>query len=215
MLKVGLTGGIASGKSFVVGLLRDLGCAVLDADATAHEVMEPGQPAYDGIVAHFGREILDETGRIDRARLGAIVFADTAQRLKLNSIVHPEVYAAQARWLAEVERRDPRGIAVIDAALMIETGSYRRFDRLVVVHCQPALQLERLMLRNQLTREAAAARIAAQLPTAEKLPYADFAIDTSAGFDETRRQVEALHRELRLLAAASPAAETGDGRRPD
>ena len=204
MLKVGLTGGIASGKTFVVGLLRDFGCHVLDADATAHQVMEPGQPAHAEIVAHFGAEILDPEGRIDRPRLGAIVFADAAERSALNAIVHPRVYEAQARWLAEVAAGDPGGIAVIDAALMIETGSWRRFDRLVVVHCQPEIQLARLMERNGLTREAAGARIAAQLPVAEKLRYANFTIDTSAGFDDTRRQVELLYRQLRELAAAPP-----------
>ena len=202
MLKVGLTGGIASGKTFVVGLLRDFGCHVLDADATAHQVMEPGQPAHAEIVAHFGAEILDPAGRIDRPRLGAIVFADAAERAALNAIVHPRVYEAQARWLAEVAAGDPGGIAVIDAALMIETGSWRRFDRLVVVHCQPEIQLARLMERNGLTREAAGARIAAQLPVAEKLRYANFTIDTSAGFDDTRRQVELLYRQLRELAAS-------------
>ena len=204
MLKGGLTGGIASGKTFVVGLLRDFGCHVLDADATAHQVMEPGQPAHAEIVAHFGAEILDPAGRIDRPRLGAIVFADAAERAALNAIVHPRVYEAQARWLAEVAAGDPGGIAVIDAALMIETGSWRRFDRLVVVHCQPEIQLARLMERNGLTREAAGARIAAQLPVAEKLRYANFTIDTSAGFDDTRRQVELLYRQLRELAAAPP-----------
>lgn len=204
MLKVGLTGGIASGKTFVVGLLRDFGCHVLDADATAHQVMEPGQPAHAEIVAHFGAEILDPAGRIDRPRLGAIVFADAAERAALNAIVHPRVYEAQARWLAEVAAGDPGGIAVIDAALMIETGSWRRFDRLVVVHCQPEIQLARLMERNGLTREAAGARIAAQLPVAEKLRYANFTIDTSAGFDDTRRQVELLYRQLRELAASPP-----------
>ncbi|MFN7621918.1 MAG: dephospho-CoA kinase, partial [Acidobacteriota bacterium] len=171
-------------------------------DATAHQVMEPGQPAHAEIVAHFGAEILDPAGRIDRPRLGAIVFADAGERAALNAIVHPRVYEAQALWLAEVAARDPRAIAGIDAALMIETGSWRRFDQLVVVHCQPEIQLARLMERNGLTREAAEARIAAQLPVAEKLRYANFTIDTSAGFDDTRRQVELLYRQLRELAAS-------------
>ncbi|MFM8395986.1 MAG: dephospho-CoA kinase, partial [Acidobacteriota bacterium] len=205
MLKVGLTGGIASGKSYVLGLLRDFGCHVLDADATAHQVMEPGEPAHAAIVAHFGAEILDSAGRIDRPRLGAIVFADPAQRAALNAIVHPRVYEAQANWLIEVEAQHPGGIAIIDAALMIETGSWRRFDRLVVVHCMPEIQLSRLMERNGLSREAAEARIAAQLPVAEKLRYADFTVDTSAGFDDTRRQVEVLYRQLRELASSPPS----------
>lgn len=204
MLKVGLTGGIASGKSYVVGLLRELGCETLDADVTAHQVMEPGQPAYAAIVDRFGSGILDSEGRIDRARLGPIVFADPVARAALNSIVHPRVYEAQSAWLATVAQSDPQAIAVIDAALMIETGSWRRFDRIVVVYCRPEIQLERLMARNGLTRTAAEARIAAQLPTSEKLCHADFSIDTSEGFEDTRRQVFDLFARLRDLATAAP-----------
>lgn len=199
MLKVGLTGGIASGKSYVVSVLRELGCEVVDADLVAHQVMEPGRPAYDDVVAHFGREILGPDGGIDRTRLGAIVFADPKEREKLNSIVHPRVYEAQMNWMIEVYQRNPRVIAVIDAALMIETGSYRRFDKIVVVHCAPEIQLERLMHRNQMTREEALARISAQMPAAEKLKYADFNIDTSGSFEDTRRQVEALYQALSQL----------------
>jgi len=203
MLKVGLTGGIATGKSYVLSVLGELGCEVLDADLTAREVVQPGRPAFDEIVAHFGREILGPDGGLDRAKLGAIVFADAGQRETLNSIVHPKVYEAQGRWLAEIEGRNPNAIAVIDAALLIETGSYRRFDRLIVVHCEPQIQLERLMARNHLSREEAMARIAAQMPSAEKLKYADYSIDTSLGFDDTRRQVEAVFKQLKA-AAASP-----------
>lgn len=199
MLKVGLTGGIASGKSYVVSVLRELGCEVVDADLVAHQAMEPGRPAYDDVVAHFGREILGPDGGIDRTRLGAIVFADPKEREKLNSIVHPRVYEAQMNWMIEVYQRNPRAIAVIDAALMIETGSYRRFDKIVVVHCAPEIQLERLMHRNQMTREEALARISAQMPAAEKLKYADFNIDTSGSFEDTRRQVEALYQALSQL----------------
>jgi dephospho-CoA kinase len=201
MLTVGLTGGIATGKSYILGLLRDFGCDVIDADAVARQVVEPGQPAFDDIVAHFGRGILTSDGVIDRPKLGAIVFANPAERETLNSIVHPRVYETQAKWLAEVAARNPRAIAVVDAALMIETGSYRRFDKLVVVWCDPALQLERLMARNHLSREDAAARIAAQMPSAEKLRFADYSIDTSVGFEDTRRQVESLYAELRRLPA--------------
>ncbi|MFN0083985.1 MAG: dephospho-CoA kinase, partial [Blastocatellia bacterium] len=127
------------------------------------------------------------------------VFADPAERQALNSIVHPRVFEAQAKWFAEVEARNPGAIAVVDAALMIETGSYRRFDTLVVVHCEPRLQLERLIERNGLTREEAAARIAAQMPSEEKRKFADHSIDTTLGFEDTRRQVEALHETLRRI----------------
>jgi len=197
MLKVGLTGGIATGKSHVTGLLRELGCAVMDADVVAHQVIEPGQPAYQEIVNEFGPEVLSDSGAIDRARLGAIVFADSSRLKRLNAIVHPRVMEAQERWLAEVAARNPQAIAVVDAALLIEAGAYRRFDKVVVVFCEPELQLERLVKRNRLTREAAVARMAAQMPTEEKLRYADYAINTSGGFEDTRRQVQELYHELR------------------
>lgn len=200
MLKVGLTGGIATGKSYVLSVLRELGCEVLDADLTAREVVEPGQPAFNEIVTYFGGEILGLDGKLDRAKLGAIVFADPRQREKLNAIVHPRVFESQAHWLAEVAKCDSQAIAVVDAALMIETGSYRRFDKLIVVYCEPEIQLERLMARNALTREDALARISTQLSSVEKLKYADFTINTSLGFEDTRQQVEVLYSQLRLLA---------------
>jgi dephospho-CoA kinase len=131
------------------------------------------------------------------------VFVDETKRLRLNAIVHPRVFEAQQIWMNDIAARDPHAIVVIDAALMIETGSYKRFDKIVVAHCTPELQLERLMARNQLTREQAEARIAAQMPSAEKLKVADYAIDTSLGFEDTRRQVEALYARLRQDAQAA------------
>lgn len=202
MLKVGLTGGIATGKSFVLSVLSELGCEVMDADQTAREVVEPGQPAFEEIVAHFGGEVVGADGRLDRPKLGAIVFNDPAQREKLNSIVHPKVFEAQARWMAEVEARNPQAVVIIDAALMIETGSYRRFDKVVVVYCEPELQLQRLMARNNMTQEEATARISSQMPSAEKLKFADFSINTSQGFEDTRLQTVALYEQLRKLKSA-------------
>ena len=202
MLKVGLTGGIATGKSFVLGVLNELGCEVLDSDQTAREVVEPGQPAFEEIVAYFGEQVVTEDGRLDRVKLGAIVFSDAAKREKLNSIVHPKVYEAQARWLGEIDRRNPQAVAIIDAALLVETGSYRRFDKLIVVYCEPEIQLERLMARNNLTREEAVARISSQMPSAEKLKFADFVINTSLGFEDTRRQVESPYKQLCELQSA-------------
>jgi len=203
MLKVGLTGGIATGKSHVVARLSELGCEVLDADLIAHQVIEPGQPAYEEIVSEFGREMLAENGAIDRARLGAVVFANLECRQRLNAIVHPRVLAAQERWLTEVAARNPETIAVVDAALLIEVGAHRRFDKVVVVFCEPQLQLERLMARNQLSREDALTRIAAQMPTTEKLKYADYTINTSGDFTDTDRQVRALYTELRKQPSVS------------
>ena len=199
MLKVGLTGGIATGKSYVVSVLRELGCAVLDVDVIAHQAIEPDKPAYQDIISEFGTGVLNADDTINRPALGAIVFGDEAKRLRLNAIVHPRVFEAQAAWLATL---NPSAIAVIDAALMIETGSYKRFDKVVVVHCTPQLQLERLMARNQLTQAQAEARIAAQMPSAEKVKVADYTIETSLGFEDTRRQVEALYAALQALAQA-------------
>lgn len=197
MLKVGLTGGIASGKSYVTGLLKELGCEVTDADLIARRVVEPGQPAYHDIIREFGAGILDADGAIDRMKLGAMVFADAARRARLNAIVHPRVIAAQDEWLAEVGRRDPQAVAVVDAALIIEAGAHQRFDKLIVVYCEPEIQLTRLMARNQLSREEALKRINAQMPTSEKLKYADYTINTSSDFEDTRRQVEAVYERLR------------------
>ena len=199
MLKVGLTGGIATGKSFVLGVLREFGCEVMDADQTAREVVEPGQSAFEEIVAHFGPGVVGEDGKLNRVKLGAIVFNNADQREKLNGIVHPKVFEVQARWMAEIERRNPQAIVIIDAALMIETGSYRRFDKVVVVHCEPEIQLQRLMARNNLTQDEATARISSQMPSAEKLKFADFAINTSLGFEDTRQQIELLYQQLRNL----------------
>jgi dephospho-CoA kinase len=177
-----------------------LGCEVTDADQIARAVVEPGQPAYNDIVEAFGAENLQSDGTIDRVKLSAIIFTDAAQRAKMNAIVHPRVHEAQSRWMAEVVARNPSAIAVVDAALMIESGGYTRFDKLVVVYCTPEIQLARLMTRNSLPYDEAIKRIAAQMPTSEKLTYADYSIDTSDGFEATRQQVIALYSELQKQA---------------
>jgi dephospho-CoA kinase len=200
MLRVGLTGSIAVGKSFVSSVLAELGCHVLDADRTAREVVAPGGGGLRRVVEAFGPGVLGADGALDRARLGRIVFADEAKRQLLNSILHPLIIAAQDEWLRERERDDPAGVAVIDAALMIEAGSFRRFDKLVVVHCRDEAQLERLMRRDNLTREEAERRVAAQMPQAEKMRHADFLIDTSGTREETRRQTAEVYGRLRELA---------------
>jgi dephospho-CoA kinase len=187
MLKVGLTGSIAVGKSFVCEVLREAGCHVLDADLTARDVVESGTDGLKEIVRAFGRKILDGD-ELDRKKLGEIVFTDEAKREILNSIVHPRVRAAQERWMLERESTDPDGVAVIDAALMIESGGYKRFDKLIVVWCEPAIQLKRLMLRDKLSEIDARKRIIAQMPQDEKKRFADLLIDTSYGFDDTRQQ---------------------------
>jgi dephospho-CoA kinase len=202
MLRVGLTGSIAVGKTFVSGMLAELGCHVVDADAVARRVVEPGAEGLRRIVEAFGEWVLRPDGTLDRARLGEVVFKDRAKRELLNSLLHPLIIAEQDELLRRWEREDPRGVGMVDAALMIESGGHERFDKLVVVHCRPEVQLERLMRRNNLSREEAAARIAAQMPQEEKLRYADFRVDTSGSFEESRRQTEEVYAELRKLAHA-------------
>jgi len=198
MLKVGLTGSIAVGKSFVVDVFRELGCHVLDADKTAREVVEPGTIGLKHIVEAFGEKVLLSDGKLNRSKLGGIVFQDETKRQLLNSIVHPLVIERQNEWIEAWEKADPDGIAIVDAALMIESGSYKRFDKLVVVWCRPEVQLERLMSRDGLSADKAARRIAAQMPQDEKRSFADLSIDTSEGFAEARRQTIEIFEQLKV-----------------
>lgn len=200
MLRVGLTGSIAVGKSFVADTLLELGCHVLDADETAREVVAPGSEGLKRIFGEFGSDVIREDGTLDRGKLGAIVFGDEEKRLKLNSILHPLVIAAQDEQLRRWEVKDPHGIAVVDAALMIESGGYKRFDKMIVVHCRPEVQLQRLTTRNNLTPEEARRRIAAQMPQEEKMRYADFLIDTSEGFEDAKLQTEKVFERLLELS---------------
>lgn len=199
MLRVGLTGGIACGKSHVLTRLAAAGCRTLDLDRVAHEVMSPGEVAYDEVVTAFGPGVLAADGTIDRRVLGAQVFADPAALARLNAIVHSRARAEEARWLRMWG--DQRGaVAVVDGALLIEAGVHLRFDRLVVVHCAPEEQLRRLMARDCLSREAAALRVGAQMPVAEKRRFAHLELDTSSSSDDTDAQADALAATLFALA---------------
>lgn len=199
MLRVGLTGSIGVGKSFVAGVLAELGCQVLDADEIAREVVAPGSPGLLLVAEKFGRQMIREDGTLDRERVGSLVFADEKKRQLLNSILHPYIIAEQDAVLREWEASDPKGIAVVDAALMIESGSYKRFDALVVVHCSPEEQLKRIMARDKLSREKAEQRIRAQMPQEAKKGFGDYLIDTSDGFEATRQRTEQVYRELKKL----------------
>jgi dephospho-CoA kinase len=201
MLRVGLTGSIAVGKSFVASVFVELGCHVLDADQTAREVVLPGADGLKAVVEAFGAEILSPDGTLDRKQLGALVFADEEKRQRLNQLLHPIIIERQDEILREWERRDPNGIGMVDAALMIESGGYTRFDKLIVVHCRPEAQLERLMLRDSLSRDEALRRINSQMPQEEKQKFADYLIDTSDGFELTREQAVRVYRELRKLTS--------------
>jgi len=196
MLKVGLTGSIAVGKSFVCDVFRELGCYVLDADQVARDVVRKGTAGLDRIVSEFGDELLTPDGELDRPKMASIVFADEKCRLLLNSIVHPLVFEEQDRWLREAEMAQPDGIAIVDAALMIESGGYRRFEKLIVVWCEPDIQFERLIKRDALSETDARKRIASQMPQEEKKRFADFLIDTSGGFEPTRVECRLVHSKL-------------------
>lgn len=198
MLKVGLTGSIAVGKSYVLDILRELGARTIDADAVAREVVEAGTAGLKAVVDGFGVEILKPDGSLNRAALGSIVFADGAKRQKLNSILHPFIIARQDEIMRQWETETPDAIAVVDAALMIESGGYKRFDKLIVVHCQTQLQLERLMKRDNISREEAERRITAQMPQEEKKRHANYLIDTSEGVESARQQTTAVWQELQV-----------------
>ena len=201
MLRLGLTGDIASGKSAVAAMLREMGFAVLDADGLAHKLIEPGQPAYDEVVKEFGSSIVDASGRVDRTKLGAIVFADQAKLDRLNAIVHPRVAEVVFSQFEAWRRSGVPDAAFVEAALLIESGIHKKLDGLVVAWCTPEQQLERLLARG-LSETEALRRMAAQLPVEEKLRLASEKIDCSGTREETRRQVEALATKLRFSQAA-------------
>lgn len=201
MLRVGLTGGLASGKTFVAGILAELGCRVIHADELGRQVQEPGGEAYDGIVLEFGKEILAPDGSIERRRLAAQVFHDPERLKKLNALVHPHVRARVHRLEEEFARAHPEGIAVTEAAILVETGSYREYDCLIVAVCRPEQQIERAMSRDHLTREEVLERIERQMPLEEKVKYASYIIDTSGPKEQTAAQTRAVYESLRNLSA--------------
>ena len=202
MLRLGLTGGIASGKTAVAAMLRELGFDVLDADSLAHKLIEPGQPAYDEVLREFGPGILDPEKRIHRAKLAKIVFDDRAKLAHLNAILHPRVEAAAHKQFDEWSRNGNRPAAFIEAALLVEAGYDKNLDGLLVTWCRTDQQLERLCARG-FSDEQARQRIAAQLPTEEKLRHATEKIDCSTSLEDTRKQVEALAAKLRQKAMKS------------
>ncbi|HVH72601.1 MAG TPA: dephospho-CoA kinase [Candidatus Dormibacteraeota bacterium] len=201
MLRLGLTGGIASGKSAVAAMLRELGFSVLDADSLAHKLIEPGQPASEDVLREFGPAITDGHGRIDRGKLGSLVFADRAKLDRLNAIVHPRVAEVVFRQFDEWQSIGTRDAAFVEAALLIESGIHKQLDGLVVAWCLPEQQLERLTARG-LTEEEARRRIAAQMPVEEKLRLAREKINCSGNLEQTRQQVQALAAKLHRSRAA-------------
>ena len=201
MLKVGLTGGIASGKTFVGEALAGWGCRVIQADEIGRQVMAPGGEAYDAVVREFGREILAPDGTIDRPRLAALVFQNPEQLARLNALVHPPVLRREDELAAEFFALEPHGIAVVEAAILIETGSYRRYDKLILVVSDPNQQIERALRREGAKEADVRARIERQMPLEEKRKYADYVIDTSGTKEETLRQALTVYEALRQSEA--------------
>ncbi|MEE8350456.1 MAG: dephospho-CoA kinase [Acidobacteriota bacterium] len=198
MLKVGLTGGIACGKSHILREFHKLGAYTIDADEIAHSVILPNTSAYKNILDAFGRDILTPDNLIDRKKLGQIIFSDEQARQQLNAIVHPQVRKEEARLTSQFEaEEDPQSpIIMVDAALIVETGSYRKYDFIVVAYCQPKIQLRRLMSREGLSEEMAMKRIRSQMPLLEKIKYADYIIENSNRLSETHEQVRHVFTEL-------------------
>jgi dephospho-CoA kinase len=189
MLRVGLTGGLACGKTFVATELEHLGCHVIHADVLGHEVLTRESPA---VIALFGPSILTAGGEIDRARLASIVFEDAAKLAALNAIVHPAVRRREDELFSEIAAANPHAIAVLEAAILIENGSYRDYGKLIVVWCDPAVQLERALERDP----AVLARLATQMPALEKRQFADFLIDTNGTKEDTLRQTREVFASL-------------------
>jgi dephospho-CoA kinase len=203
MLKVGLTGGVACGKSTVAKMFADLGAQVADADLIAHELYRPGQDVYQELVKRFGQEIVKPDGEIDRAKLASVVF-DGCRVEELNKIVHPAVIRQQDRWMRELAAKDPYAVAIVEAALIFEAGVKDRFDKIMVVTCKPGQKITRFAERTGRNEADARAdvdrRTKAQIPDEEKARRADFLIDNSGSVEETRHQVQRIYTELKVLA---------------
>ncbi|MGQ9633560.1 MAG: dephospho-CoA kinase [Bryobacteraceae bacterium] len=200
MLKVGLTGGLATGKTFVGQALADLGCRLLQADQIGRQVMEPGGVDFAEVVREFGLEFLARDGSFDRKMRAGIVFEAPERLAALNRLVHPWVIRRENEWLERLAAEDPRAIAVVEAAVMIEAGTHTRFDRLIVAACSLEQQIERALQRGGLSREEALARIRRQMPLEEKIKLADFVIDTSGTPEQTLRQVREVYEALRRIS---------------
>jgi dephospho-CoA kinase len=200
MLLVGLTGGIASGKSLVARVLRDLGAQLIDADRIVHELLQPHQQSWHSVVEHFGRGILLADDCIDRKKLGEIIFHDPEQRAWLNSCLHPKVFDVYLSQVRQMLTRPPETIVIFDAALLIETGYHRKMDRLIVVYSELEQQIERLTKRDNFTKEQALARIQSQMPLSEKRGHADYVIDNTGSRERTIEQAREVFLKLKQEA---------------
>ena len=197
MIIAGLTGGIASGKSLVARVFKDLGAHVIDADQIVHELLEPGQPTWQEVIDHFGKHIQRPDSTIDRRELGEIVFNDAEKRAWLNSCIHPRVFVAFSACVKHVCDRQPDAIVIFDAVLLFETGYNRNMGRTIVVYAEEEQQIERLAMRNKFTREHALARIRSQMPLAEKRGLADYVIDNTGSREHAEAQAKEIFQKLK------------------
>ena len=201
MLRVGLTGGLACGKSFIGQELERLGCHVIHADVLGHEVLAPGGEAYARVLQRFGASMVNPDGAIDRPRLAELVFKHPDELAALNAIVHPAVRQREEKIMDDIARADPQAIAVVEAAILIEAGAFERFDSLIVAYCPEQLQLERALARDPaMSEHDIMARLRRQMPVEEKRKFAHFVIDTSGEKEETLRQTREIYTRLRQLA---------------
>jgi len=200
MLIVGLTGGIASGKSIVAKVFRDLGAHIIDADRIVHALLEPGQLAWEEVIEYFGPGIVLPDKTIDRRKLGEIVFNNAEKRTWLNQCLHPKVFAAYTASVKHLSTRAPHALIVFDAALLIETGYHKKMDRIVVVYADEEQQIERLMSRDKFSRDQALARISSQMPLCEKLKHADYVIENTGTREETEQQAREVFQKLKQEA---------------
>jgi dephospho-CoA kinase len=206
---IGLTGGIASGKSVVTGMLREMGAKIIDADLIAREIVAPGQPAWQEIVAYFGKSVLREDNTINRTYLGSLVFGNHAARQALNNFTHPRVIAETRARIARWQQLKTRNIIVVDMPLLIETGFFRTVDEVWVVKVDERLQLERLCARDGFTWEEARQRVATQMPLAQKMQYAHRVIDNNGTLAETKRQIEVYWEQMQAQYRQTTGVEDG------
>ena len=208
MLIVGLTGGVASGKTTVSEVLREEGATLIDADQIARELVQPQTSAWQELVRVFGNEILDRDGSIDRQKLASLIFSNPRQRSRLNRILHPRIKEEIRRRLKSIRQKDPKAIVVIDVPLLIETGGHREMDKVIVVVCTETQQIERLRRRNQLSEEQARAMLSSQMSLEEKTTVADYVIGNEGSLEETRQKARNVYQELKKRALQAKGRKT-------
>ena len=199
-LLAGLTGGMGSGKTTVGQMLNDLGAHIIDADTITRSLVEPGQPAFQEIVHLLGSGVLRDDGTLDRGKIADRVFNDTGKKAALEAILHPRVFAEEQRQYNEIRKSDPSALVVLDAALLIESGNYRKVDKVIVVACDEETQIQRILAKNKFTRADIERRLRQQMPLKEKIKFADYVLHNDSGYPELKEKIEALFHQLKKLA---------------